>query len=161
MSPRRNLDKDIYNGHEEKLYELPRVFIPYLDNIFSSVTHGAEENVHLWSLRFEPKGPIFELWLEDTLHIKPDIDDKLDALPHFLKFFWSMKCRLAESILDFAQLKNKHTKYLVENRFNNITPSDGLSTTVNPSILKLLEEDDKTGMHLLGPFIVALPFLNI
>ncbi|KAG1471658.1 hypothetical protein G6F56_001993 [Rhizopus delemar] len=46
------------------------------------------ENVYLWSLRFEPKGPMFELWLEDMLYIKPDIDDKLDALPRFLKFFW-------------------------------------------------------------------------
>lgn len=45
--------------------------------------HGAGENIYLWSLRFEPKGPIFELWLEDTLYIKPDIDDKLDALPRF------------------------------------------------------------------------------
>jgi hypothetical protein len=59
---------------------------------------------------------------------------------------------LAESILDFVQLKKEYTEYLIKNRFNDITPSDSLSTIVNPSILKLLEEDDKTGMHLLGPF---------
>ncbi|KAI7891202.1 uncharacterized protein EV154DRAFT_509002 [Mucor mucedo] len=70
--------------------------------------HGTGENICLWSLRFEPKGPIFELWLEDTLYIKPDIDDKLDALPRFLKFFWRMKCLLTESILGFAQLKKEH-----------------------------------------------------
>ncbi|KAI8079023.1 uncharacterized protein B0P05DRAFT_542084 [Gilbertella persicaria] len=40
-----------------------------------------EQSIYFWSLRFESKGPIFELWLEDTLHIKPDIDDKLDTLP--------------------------------------------------------------------------------
>ncbi|KAG1146909.1 hypothetical protein G6F37_004431 [Rhizopus arrhizus] len=110
------------------------------------------KNIYLWSLRFEPKGPIFELWLEDTLYIKPDIDDKLDALPRFLKFFWGLKCRLAESILGFAQLKKDHTEYLVKNKFNDITPSHTLSTIVNPSILKLLEEDDKAGIHLLDPF---------
>ncbi|KAG1466888.1 hypothetical protein G6F56_004605 [Rhizopus delemar] len=114
--------------------------------------HGAGENIYLWSLRFEPKGPIYELWLEDTLYIKPDIDDKLDALPRFLNFFWGMKCLLTESILGFAQLKKEHTEYLVNNRFNGVTPSHTLSTIVNPSILKLLEEDDKAGMHLLGPF---------
>jgi hypothetical protein len=59
---------------------------------------------------------------------------------------------LTESILGFAQLKKEHTEYLVNNRFNGVTPSHTLSTIVNPSILKLLEEDDKAGMHLLGPF---------
>lgn len=42
-------------------------------------------------MRFEPKGPIFELWLEDMMVIKPDIEDKLESLPSFLKFFWGMK----------------------------------------------------------------------
>ncbi|KAG2203375.1 hypothetical protein INT47_010073 [Mucor saturninus] len=114
--------------------------------------HGAGKNIYFWSLRFEPKGLIFELRLKDTLYIKPDIDDKLDALPHFLKLFWDMKCLLTESILGFAQLKKVHTEYLVNNRFNGVTPSHTLSTIVNPSILKFLEEDDKAGMHLLGPF---------
>ncbi|KAI7899312.1 uncharacterized protein BX663DRAFT_441561 [Cokeromyces recurvatus] len=115
-------------------------------------THGAGENTYLWSLRFEPKDPIFELWLEDTLYIKPDIDNKLETLPCFLNFFWGMKSRLTESILNFVQLKKEHIEHLVKNRFNDVAPSDNLSTIVNPSILKLLEEDDKVGMHLLGPF---------
>ncbi|KAG1038176.1 hypothetical protein G6F43_012732 [Rhizopus delemar] len=63
-----------------------------------------------------------------------------------------MKCLLAESVLNFAQLKKEHTEYLVKNRFSGATPSTTLSTIVNPSILKLTEEDDKTGMHSLGPF---------
>ncbi|KAG2235784.1 hypothetical protein INT48_001010 [Thamnidium elegans] len=114
--------------------------------------HSAGENIYLWSLRFEPKGPIFELWLEDMLYIKPGIDDKLDALPRFLKFFWGMKCLLTENISGFAQLKKEHNEYLVNNTFNGVTPSQTLSTIINPSILKLLEEDDKAGMHFLGPF---------
>ncbi|KAG1323295.1 hypothetical protein G6F62_009748 [Rhizopus arrhizus] len=56
---------------------------------------GLGENVYLWSLRFEPKGPIYGLWLEDMLPIKPDIDDKLDTLPSFLRFFWAMKIFVA------------------------------------------------------------------
>jgi hypothetical protein len=43
VSPRPNLDKNIYNDYlknpEEKIYELPKVFIPYLDDIFSSISH--------------------------------------------------------------------------------------------------------------------------
>lgn len=62
-------------------------FLPCL--LLHLITLG--ENIYLWGLRFEPKGPIFELWLEDILYIKPDIDDKLDTLPRFLKFFWGMK----------------------------------------------------------------------
>ncbi|KAG0735324.1 hypothetical protein G6F16_012684 [Rhizopus arrhizus] len=57
--------------------------------------HGSGENVYLWSLRFEPKGPIYGLWLEDMLPMKPDIDDKLDTLPSFLRFFWAMKIFVA------------------------------------------------------------------
>lgn len=33
--------------------------------------------IYLWSLRFEPSGSMFELLQENTLVIKPDIDDKL------------------------------------------------------------------------------------
>lgn len=50
-----------------------------------------DENIYLWSLRYESKGPIFELWLETMLHIKPEIVDKLESVPAFLNFFWVMK----------------------------------------------------------------------
>lgn len=71
--------------------------------------HGAGENIYPWSLRFESKGLICELWLEDTLYIEPTIDDKLDALPRFLNFFWGIKCLLTESILGLVQLKKEHS----------------------------------------------------
>ncbi|RCH90159.1 hypothetical protein CU097_003960 [Rhizopus azygosporus] len=53
--------------------------------------HGAGEQIHLWILRFESQGPLFELWLEDTLVIRSHISDKLEALSSFVKFFWRMK----------------------------------------------------------------------
>lgn len=31
-------------------------------------------------------------------------------------------------------------------------PSENVSVIVNPSIMKLTEEEDKTGMYQLGPF---------
>lgn len=49
------------------------------------------EQIHLWILRFESQGPLFELWLEDTLVIRSHISDKLEALSSFVKFFWRMK----------------------------------------------------------------------
>ncbi|GAA5802685.1 hypothetical protein HPULCUR_008159 [Helicostylum pulchrum] len=113
--------------------------------------HAAGERLYLWSLSFEPEGPIYELWLERMMLIKPDVDDKPESLPSFLKFFWGMKCNLITTTSTIAQLKKEHNDILIKNRFNPNAPSDSLSTIVNPSILKLTEED-KTGMHLLGPF---------
>ncbi|KAG1471181.1 hypothetical protein G6F56_002270 [Rhizopus delemar] len=84
--------------------------------------------------------------------VKPYIDDKLESLPSFLKFFWSTKCNLTKTISVIAQLKKEYNAALVKNRFNPNAPSNTLSTIVNPSILKLTEEEDKAGMHLLGPF---------
>ncbi|KAG1471324.1 hypothetical protein G6F56_002193 [Rhizopus delemar] len=110
------------------------------------------KNAKSFSYMVQPKSPIYELWLKDTFHIKSDIDDKLRTLPRFLKFFWNMKCRLAESILDFAQLKKEQAEHIEKNGLVDVTPSNSLSTIVNPSILKLLEKDDKAGMRLLGPF---------
>jgi hypothetical protein len=40
---------------------------------------------------------------------------------------------------------------LKELRFASF-PSENLSTIVNPSILKVVEEEDTAGMHQLGPF---------
>ncbi|RCI06150.1 hypothetical protein CU098_013489, partial [Rhizopus stolonifer] len=42
-----------------------------------------------------------------------------------------------------AQLKKEYNAALVKNRFNPNAPSNTLSTIVNPSILKLTEEEDK------------------
>ncbi|KAI9475540.1 MAG: hypothetical protein EXX96DRAFT_485762, partial [Benjaminiella poitrasii] len=58
---------------------------------------------------------------------------------------------LEDSVESISALKDEHTKKLKELRFASF-PSENLSTIVNPSILKLVEEEDKAGMHELGPF---------
>jgi hypothetical protein len=47
--------------------------------------------VYLWSLRFEASASLYEFWLEDKLIIKPNIEDKSEALPDFVNFYWNMK----------------------------------------------------------------------
>lgn len=59
---------------------------------------------------------------------------------------------MRESILLLQKLKDEHNESLYENRFSNSLPSNTLSTIVDPSILRLIESDDKSGMNLLGPF---------
>ncbi|KAI9263835.1 hypothetical protein EDC94DRAFT_606280 [Helicostylum pulchrum] len=102
--------------------------------------HAASERMYLWSLHFEPKGPLFELWLEDSLWIKSDTNDKLEVLPCFSKFFWGMKQLLSEALNTYSLLRTEHCASIYNNLFYSTLPSDTLSTTVNPSILKLLEE---------------------
>ncbi|ORE03962.1 hypothetical protein BCV72DRAFT_251534 [Rhizopus microsporus var. microsporus] len=102
--------------------------------------HG--ENTHLWNLCFESQGPLFELWFEDTLVIRPHISDKLEALSSF--------CLLAESVLELEKFKTEHVSSLAKNILTGGTLSKSLSNVINPSIVKLLEEE-KAGMHLLGP----------
>lgn len=50
----------------------------------------------MWSLRFEKNASMYELWFEDKLEIKEDLDDKLERVPSFLRFFWTLKVRLLE-----------------------------------------------------------------
>lgn len=47
---------------------------------------------------------------------------------------------------------NIHRLYLITDSGAAPIPTGTLATIVDPSILKLTEEEDKTGMHLLGPF---------
>ncbi|KAI8387521.1 hypothetical protein BD560DRAFT_320769, partial [Blakeslea trispora] len=126
--------------------------IETFENVKVFFLHAAGESLYLWSLRFEQKAQIYELWLEDMLLIKPNFEDKLEALSGFLRFFWAMKCLLRESIQNISQLKKEHARFLYSNRFSSDCSSSSLASIVDPSILKLTEEDDKTGMHLLGPF---------
>ncbi|CAO3607218.1 unnamed protein product [Mucor hiemalis] len=53
--------------------------------------HASDTIVYLWSVSFVPDESIYELWLEDILEIKPGIDDKLEAIPNFIQFYWKTK----------------------------------------------------------------------
>jgi magnesium-transporting ATPase (P-type) len=64
-----------------------------------------------------------------------------------------------ESVKAILELKKEHTEVLVKTRFSDCYfPS--LTSSVNPSILKLTEEEDKAGMALLGPFFSNPPPLS-
>ncbi|KAG1446285.1 hypothetical protein G6F46_011926 [Rhizopus delemar] len=112
--------------------------------------------VYLWSLRFESIACLYEFWLEDRLTIKPSIEDKSEALPGFIRFYWNMKCLLKETVDEILQLKKEHNETLIKRRFDD-SPFSSLSSLVNPSILRLTEEEDKSGMSLLGPFFSNPP----
>ncbi|GAA5809665.1 hypothetical protein MFLAVUS_003077 [Mucor flavus] len=107
--------------------------------------HAAGASIRLWSLRYEPQGPVFNFWLETTLEIKLDINDKSKCLPGYLNFFWVMKL--------IEELTEEHKNLLCNNLLNQATSSShSLSSVINPSILKSTEEKDKAGLHKLGPF---------
>ncbi|CEJ02834.1 hypothetical protein RMCBS344292_16828 [Rhizopus microsporus] len=53
------------------------------------------------------EGTIYELWLKDLLEIKPDIDDKLEAIPNVLQFCWKKKKLLKETSRMVMELKKK------------------------------------------------------
>jgi transcription termination factor NusB len=62
---------------------------------------------------------------------------------------------LKESVNQILQLKKEHNETLIKRRFDD-SPFSSLSL-VNPSILRLTEEEDKPGMSLLGPFFSNPP----
>ncbi|KAI9475749.1 MAG: hypothetical protein EXX96DRAFT_457602, partial [Benjaminiella poitrasii] len=109
------------------------------------------ENIFLWGLRYKPEGAMFELWQENALLIKPDIDDKLEALPSFLQFFWSLKHLITESAINFGQLRKENNERALKSTLSNTTLHSSFSTVVNSSILKLIEDEVKAGFHVLGP----------
>ncbi|KAG2229867.1 hypothetical protein INT48_005143 [Thamnidium elegans] len=60
---------------------------------------------------------------------------------------FTTSCLLEDSVESIFKLKEEHLEKLKELRFASF-PSENLPT----SILKLVEEEDKAGMHQLGPF---------
>ncbi|KAI7890293.1 uncharacterized protein EV154DRAFT_538429 [Mucor mucedo] len=130
------------------LYGMEELEVLLLEIIF---VQAADKTIYIWSLRFVVEGPAYELWLEGRLDINPNFECKLEQPPKFVKFYWLLKCLLEDSVENISTLKDDHCQKLKEFRFTSF-PSENLSTVVNPSILKLVEEDDKVGMHQLGPF---------
>lgn len=113
--------------------------------------HSTDRAVYLCSTLLAPEETIYELWLEDFLEIKPDIDDKLEAIPNFLQFYWKMKKLLKETSKMAMELKKEHDSTLIENRFKSSCFLSSFLFMVNLSILCLTEEKDKAGMVNLGP----------
>jgi hypothetical protein len=57
-----------------------------------------------------------------------------------------------ETAKNLAALKQEHMKVISENALTSSLPKDNLSATISCSMLKLTEEEDKSGMFRLGPF---------
>ncbi|CAO3704074.1 unnamed protein product [Rhizopus stolonifer] len=112
---------------------------------------AAGRTIYIWSLKYIVEGPAYELWLEGRLDINPKFVNKVAELPKIINFYWLLKCLLEDSVESISALKDEHMRKLKKLRFASF-PSENLSTIVNPSILKLVEEEDKIGMHQLGPF---------
>lgn len=60
-----------------------------------------------------------------------------------------------ETAKNLTKLKQEHMKVVSENALTSSLPKDNLSTAINCSMLKLTEEEDKSGMFRLGPFYTA------
>ncbi|KAI9251695.1 hypothetical protein EDC94DRAFT_621831 [Helicostylum pulchrum] len=61
---------------------------------------------------------------------------------------------LEESSENIKLLGDDHIKKMISVRFTNNISHSSLLYFVNPSILRLSEEDDKSGMGKLGPFFI-------
>ncbi|GAA5809107.1 hypothetical protein MFLAVUS_002511 [Mucor flavus] len=102
-----------------------------------------QRTLYLWSLRFVEEGPAYELWLESRLEIKPRFEDKIEELPKV--------CILEEAVRNIFALNAKHNEIIKKFRFSTF-PTYNLASVINPSIMKLTEEEDKTEMFKLEPF---------
>ncbi|KAF1798589.1 hypothetical protein FB192DRAFT_1392267 [Mucor lusitanicus] len=112
---------------------------------------AAGHRVYAWSMRYVEDGPAYELWLEDVLDIHVKFEEREEMLPRAVSFWWLLKELVAETTKQIMMLRDEHSEELRKHRFSP-SPSTNLADQINPSILKLTEEDDKTGLHKIGPF---------
>ncbi|KAI8087485.1 hypothetical protein BDF21DRAFT_437516 [Thamnidium elegans] len=114
-----------------------------------------EKTVRLWSMRYIPEGPLYELWLEQNYTINPSFDERAEQVPFTIKFYWTLKCLIDDTAKNLAILKQEHLKVINDNVLTSSLPKDSLSTIISCSMLKLTEEEDRSGMFRLGPFYTA------
>ncbi|CAO3606667.1 unnamed protein product [Mucor hiemalis] len=74
-------------------------------------------------------------------------------LPKCINVYWMLKNLAEETISNVSALCGEHKIMLEECMFSS-EPVASLPSLVKPSIMTLHEEDDKKGMHELGPFFV-------
>ncbi|KAG1144359.1 hypothetical protein G6F37_007464 [Rhizopus arrhizus] len=121
-------------------------------NVKVFFVHAAGKTVRLWSMRHVPEGTVYELWLEQNYTINPSFDERVEQVPLTIKFYWTLKCLIDETAKNLAALKQEHMKVLSENALTSSLPKDNLSTTISCSMLKLTEEEDKSGIFRFWPF---------
>ncbi|KAG1560891.1 hypothetical protein G6F49_002300 [Rhizopus delemar] len=131
LSMIKTVADEYYLGSIENFSKVKIIFI-----------QAAGRTIYIWSLKYIVEGPAYELWLEGRLDINPRFGSKVAELPKIISFYWLLKCLLEDSVKSISALKNEHMKKLKELRFASF-PSKSLSTIINPSILRLVEEEDK------------------
>ncbi|OBZ82243.1 hypothetical protein A0J61_09710 [Choanephora cucurbitarum] len=114
--------------------------------------HAADDKVFLWSIRFVNAFSLFEMWQEKSLQVNPSPEAKAAFVPECIAFYLHLKTELEKTVTCISTLKLEHEEQLKKNMFRPTSSITSLKQIVNPSILKLIEEDDKIGMAELGPF---------
>ncbi|KAI8346388.1 hypothetical protein EDC96DRAFT_521552 [Choanephora cucurbitarum] len=111
--------------------------------------NAAGNKLYLWGLSYKKEG-LFDLFLEASLSVRPNYEDKEDYLPQLVQFCLIAKSSLQKSIENILVLKQKHCEAKASCRYS-VKQVVNLSDLVSPIILKLTKEKDSTGMADLGP----------
>ncbi|KAI8334044.1 hypothetical protein BD560DRAFT_451256 [Blakeslea trispora] len=116
--------------------------------------NAAGNKLYLWGLSYKKEG-LFDLFLEASLSVRPNYEDKEDYLPQLVQFCLIAKSSLQKSIENILVLKQKHCEAKASCRYS-VKQVVNLSDLVSPIILKLTKEKDSTGMADLGPMYSPL-----
>ncbi|KAI9487871.1 MAG: hypothetical protein EXX96DRAFT_599451 [Benjaminiella poitrasii] len=87
-----------------------------------------------------------------VLNIEPKFDDKEMYLQDAINFYWTLECKLEETLDTIKKIQSSHKDNRKKSRYNSEEKYNLLSEIINPSIIKLTEKDHKKGMRDLGPF---------
>ncbi|KAL4206116.1 hypothetical protein AB4K20DRAFT_2000069 [Rhizopus microsporus] len=116
--------------------------------------HATDKVIYLWSVRYEDKGRLYELWLERRPNLQTQFEKRRVDFLNVISFYWAMKGLLEEATDKIIGLQQEHHSKLVQHLFST-PPTERLDAVVNPSTLKLTEENDKARMHLSSPFFTS------
>ncbi|KAG1558248.1 hypothetical protein G6F49_004678 [Rhizopus delemar] len=112
--------------------------------------HAADNKIKLWSLSYQDE--VFHFWREGVLNIEPKFEDKEMYQQDAINYYWTFKCKLEETLDIIKKIQVSHKSNIKKNRYNSGETPKSLSEIINPSIIKLTENDHKKGMTDLGPF---------
>ncbi|KAG1183379.1 hypothetical protein G6F36_008492 [Rhizopus arrhizus] len=112
--------------------------------------HAADNKIKLWSLSYQDE--VFHFWREGVLNIEPKFEDKEMYQQDAINYYWTFKCKLEETLDTIKKLQISHKDNRKKSRYNSGETPKLLSEIINPSIIKLTENEHKKGMADLGPF---------
>ncbi|ORE04340.1 hypothetical protein BCV72DRAFT_211501 [Rhizopus microsporus var. microsporus] len=118
--------------------------------VYFLYTAGA---IRLWFIKYIREWPLFELWLEQSLEIKPGFDNRLEQVLYSIEFYWSIKCLVEETVKSLDIFKEDHETFAMQSLLT-FPPKETLATAVPCSILQLTEAENKLEMFRLGPFYI-------